>query len=449
MFIPRIFVVVAACVAATVAAAGVASAQVGAGADPPEIRRPFRGLFGGPGLANAKKSLDVTATVFGAYDDNVYADLGGIALSPDVITSGWFGGFETGLAFASRGRRLGFGADLGIGATWYPDQPVAPGYQAAANFTAELRRNLSLSVAETFTYAPNYRLGLFLDPTSPGSFSDPFSGITDEVGIFRESSYRTSTNVSLSRTFRDHSTLAGYYDLTTASYGNEDLNYSSQGVGARYSRQLTRHAGFHLGYSYGVGDYPNNPAYVRRGIHNIDVGADYGRALSISRRTHFSFSTGSALFYANQGILSGEDRRLDYALLGSANLTHEMGRTWTTSVAYQRSVNFHEGFADPFLSQSVSAALQGLISRKLHFGSSVSYSRGLIGAGTTNDYDTAAANAGLQYALSRSLAAYASYNFYRYKFPQGLAVDPRFPPALSRNGVRFGLQTSIPLIRAR
>ena len=117
-----------------------------------------------------------------------------------------------------------------------------------------------------------------------------------------------------------------------------------------------------------------------RGIHNIDIGIDYAKALSVSRRTHFSFTTGSALFYVNQGITNVSDRQLNFALLGTANLTHEMGRTWTSSIAYRRSLDFHEGFADPFLAQSVSADLRGLLSRRLSFASGAWYSSGVIGA---------------------------------------------------------------------
>lgn len=420
-------------------------AQAPTDVQPAEVRRPFRGLFGAPGVPGSLQTLDFTASLYGAYDDDVFADQGSVALPGQARQSGWFSGLESGLNYTRRGRRVGFGADAGIGVAAYPDQPLFVQYRAGANLTAPLGRYTSLSLAESFVYAPQYRLGLFVSPTDSGVFADPFAGVSPDLGIYREHSYRTSTNVGVSRELRDRSSISGYYSLTTATYEAGELNYVNQGVGARYQRQLSRNAGLHVGYGYGAARYPNASFARRRGIHNIDVGVDYGRALSVSRRTQFTFSTGSALFFANQGI--NAERRLDYALLGSANLTHEMGRTWTTGISYQRSLSFHEGFADPFLSQALSASLQGLLSRRLRFASSAAYTRGVVGAGTSNDFTSSSANAGLQYALTRFLAAYVNYLYYQYSFPPGIAVDPRFPRSLDRRGVRIGLTTSIPLIR--
>ncbi|MEO7275063.1 MAG: hypothetical protein ABIX28_04150 [Vicinamibacterales bacterium] len=433
---------------ALVAAPATVWAQAPTEGQPADVRRPFRGLFGMPAVPGSSQALDFTASVYEAYDDDVFADQGPVALSGDLRRSGWFSGFESGLNYVRNGRRVGFGADAGLGVTAYPDEPLFVVYRTGVNLNAPIARNTSLTLAQTFVYAPEYRLGLFISPTS-GGFDDPFANVAPDLGVFRERSYRTGTNVGVSQTFRDRSSLSAFYSLSTATYRSRELNYTNQGVGARYLRQLTRNAGLRLGYIYGGARYPNVPGLDRRGVHTIDVGVDYGRALSVSRRTHFSFSSGTALFYANQGISSGPVRRLEFALVGNAILNHEMGRTWTSSVSYQRSVAFHEGFLEPFISQSVSANLHGMLARRLEFTGSTAYTRGVVGAGTDNDFQSAGANAGLQYALTRYLAAYANYVYYRYNFPPGIAVNARFPRSLARNGVRIGLTTSIPVIRAK
>jgi opacity protein-like surface antigen len=416
---------------------------------PPEVRRPYRGLFGSrpaPGIAQA---LDFTASLYGAYDDNVYADRAGIALTGPLRKSGWFGGLETGLNYTRHTRRLGFGAEGGVGLTTYEDEPLFTTYRAAANFNARVTRYGSFSITQAFVYAPEYRLGLFISPSSVGTFADPFVDLATDYGVFRQNSYRSSTNVGYTQELRQHASLSTFYSLSTANYQANELDYINQSAGARYNYQLTPNAGFHLGYSYGSGRYPNAPRFNLSGIHNIDAGLDYNKALSVSRRTHFSFSTGSALFYANEGATTETGRALNFALLGNANLTHEMGRTWTAALAYQRSVAFHEGFVEPFLAQSVSATLQGLLSRRLRFDALTSYTKGAVSVGTTNDFDSYTASAGLEYGLTRYLAAYTDYLYYQYTIPPELALDPRFPPNLSRNGVRFGIRTSLPVIRAK
>ena len=136
-----------------------------------------------------------------------------------------------------------------------------------------------------------------MSPTDPGAFQDPFSTLTPDVGLFDAQNYRTTTGVGIDYTLNDRSTAEGYYSLQTSSYASSEFDYISQGAGVRYHRGLTRNASLRLGYGFGGARYPNatTSALDRRGVHNIDAGVDYGRALSISRRTHFSFTTGSAL----------------------------------------------------------------------------------------------------------------------------------------------------------
>ena len=439
--------VAAAWIVATLVATGLASAQTGE-VQPADVRRPFRGLFGGPAPSTGQ-TLDLTGSIYGAYDDNLLADQG-VATSSNDQPSGWYAGVEAGLVYAKHRQGYNFGAEGNASINRYPKQDRTLGaYRAAVNFDTELSRRTDLSVGETLVYAPEFRTGLFVSPTDPGAFEDPFQTLDPGLGLFNAQSYRTSTNVGVIHRLRDRSSLTGYYSLDTATYDTREFNYIAQAAGGRYQRGLTRNLSLRLGYSYGGGRYPNATSTVldRRGVHNIDAGVDYGRALSVSRRTHFSFTTGSAFYYI--GAPAGGVETLNYALLGSASLNHEMGRTWTASVAYRRSVDFHEGFAEPFLAQSASANLGGLFSRRLSFRSTVSYTLGEVGSGPSNDFDSTNADAGLQYALTRHLAAYASYVYYRYNVPPGLAIDPRFPTALTRNGVRVGLSTSVALMRPR
>jgi hypothetical protein len=427
------------------AAPAPVSAQV-TGIASPEVRRPYRGLFGAPATAEMRESLDLTGSLYGGYDDNVYAQQGQV-FAPGVRQSGWYQGAQAGLMYAHRWRRVQFCFQGGVGVNRYPSQDqLYTTYQAAASIGAQVARYTQMSVSESFTYSPEFRLALFPSAADPGGFQDPFLIGGPDLGSFRQRSYRTTTSAGLTQRLSDRENLYGYYSLLTASYPSSDFDYTNQGAGARYTRRLTTHAGLRLGYRYGTGGSQNIPGLERRGVHTIDAGVDYSRALSVSRRTNFSFSTGSALFYASDVEIAGR-QGLHYALTGSANLTHEMGRTWTASLAVRRSVDYHEGFADPFIAQSASASLAGMISRRLSSSTSLSYSTGSVGVGAGRNFGSGVFTSGLQYAISRYLAAMADYVYYQYRFDAAVAVDPRFPRSLSRNGLRFGLTTSIPLVR--
>ena len=130
--------VAAAWIVATLVATGVASAQTGE-VQPPEVRRPFRGLFGAPAPSTGQ-TLDLTASIFGAYDDNVLADQG-VATTSNEQQSGWFAGVEAGLVYGRHRQGYNFGAEGNAGVTRYVQQDRTLGvYRAAVNFDSELSR---------------------------------------------------------------------------------------------------------------------------------------------------------------------------------------------------------------------------------------------------------------------------------------------------------------------
>ena len=243
------------------------------------------------------------------------------------------------------------------------------------------------------------------------------------------------------------SSFEAYYSIYRVNYAESEFDYANWTGGARFTTKVTQHLGYHIGYAYSTADYSNEALSNPRGIHNIDAGADYSRALSVSRRTTFSFSTGSAIL-AGQTQFTTNDRNIYYRLTGDASLRHEIGRTWTAVLGYRRGVDWRETFNQPFLSDAVTASVEGLISRRIRFSSSADYTLGSVGfTGPDNGYDSESAQGGLEYALSRHLALFSRYVYYRYHFQSGVVLDPRFLPALDRQGVRVGLSASFPIAR--
>ena len=278
---------------AIVVAPSVVSAQTGGEVQPAEVRRPFRGLFGAPSTPGSRQSLDFTASLYGAYDDDVYADQRGVTVSSSLRKSGTFGGLETGLNYARRGRRIGFGADAALGGRDIPRRAAvrrlpdecqlqraarAPHQSRALGRRSSTRRSSASACSSTDS---NSRL-----------FEDPFGSITPGLGVFREHSYRNDTNVGVTQTFRDESSLSGFYSVATANYESDDLDYINQGAGARYQRRVTRNAGFHAGYTYGRSRYPNmatpepprDPQPRRRARLRAGAVAVAAHALQLSRR---------------------------------------------------------------------------------------------------------------------------------------------------------------------
>jgi hypothetical protein len=68
---------------------------------------------------------------------------------------------------------------------------------------------------------------------------------------------------------------------------------------------------------------------------------------------------------------------------GHANLNHEF-KTWDANVAYTRGIGFIDGFADPFVADSVAAGLTGRLGRRTVLMLSSGYSNGDVGCGGVN-----------------------------------------------------------------
>jgi opacity protein-like surface antigen len=424
---------------------------------PASERRPYRGLFGVPADATIKQSLDLTASVFNAFDDNVFADAVDTTLPANAgqppysgQRNGWYTGMNAGLAYNRPGERVRIGLTGDVGAhRYYERDETAPIYRTAAAIGVRPWSRTSFRVTQSFVYAPDYRLGLFVSPDSPTGPLDPFTTISPDLNIYNLAAYHRATTVGVSQRIGRRASADGWYNLAVVDYVDQPYDYTSRGAGFRYGQQLTRNLSLRFGYSYHDAEYREIDRARPQLLHNIDAGVHYGRALSFSRRTSVSFSTGSALLATGQSTVDRDGEGLRFAVTGGANLTHEMGRTWTAAIAYRRGADFHEGFTEPFLSDGVTASLDGFLSRRLRFRSSVDYSIGTVGIGTDDHFNSGAATAGLELALSRNLALFGRYVYYQYEFDSQLAIDPRFSQSLERQGIRLGLSLFVPLVRER
>ena len=159
----------------------------------------------------------------------------------------------------------------------------------------------------------------------------------------------------------------GAYSSEWSAASRQTLHYGRAGISVGIARGLNARAGY--GYRQGrYGEGPD-PRLVRN--HTIDAGVDFSRSLSFSRRTTFSFSTGST------AIRDGSQTH--FSLTGQAQLNRELGRSWRATVGYSRDVRFIEQFQEVLLSDGVNASVGGLINRRQSFYASAGVSIGNVG----------------------------------------------------------------------
>jgi hypothetical protein len=438
--------------AAALVPAEVSAQLIGSDSPPPEsVRRPYRGLFGGGGDPYASQSLTLAASLFAAYDDNVTSAVtSSDRIDPRLQRSGEYYGANVSLNYflSKTVDRVSFGLASGAAANGYyvdGNRNVEPHLHESGTIGFSLSPRTTLNFQQQVIYSRYYRFQLF--PTALGLDDDGALVGNPDTELFRRTALRYGVGTGLRHRLTPRSALNASYRFGYVDYRDDTLkDFRNHGAAIGYTYQVSSYAAVNMGYGYRTAGSSNVGGRPRE-VHDVNVGMSYGRALSFSRRTSLQFSTGSAIMVSQNLSTAQSDPRARFHLIGHAVLVHELGRTWTARVGYNRGLIFRDGFDEPFDTDAVSAGLGGLVSRRLSVSLRAGWSLASLDQPGQNQHDSFAGSAQATYALSRFLALFANFIYYEYEFGDDIALDPDLPRSLDRKGVRVGLTTSFPLIR--
>lgn len=447
--------------------AGAAFLSMPVYADAQEARpgQAYRGLFG-PNTVTAAEALTVHGAIGAGWDSNLFLAhrdetlLSGTPSVPNAIplSSGTYSSFSGGLGYSRGGDRLRFNALESSSARRYPDYPLLTSHGAAAGLTWNLTKRFSFNSNHSFLYQPwqtfvsfpaLFDLPLRFDQSmAPNQAYASFEGSGRSYAtsssfttqLSRQSSLTASYSYQLS-TFNNSAAFVGplHWDIFAVGYSR----LTSHAGLLRFNHGVTRNLGWHVGYGYSEARYSGDVRRYRGQL--LDAGIDYTRALSITRRTTFSFSTGAAAV-DQPDALNGYRR---YDVTAVANLNREIGRTWNASASYIRSVEYLEAARVPYFYDGFVLQLQGLISRRAGFHSAAGATYGDLGFESTphrrDRFDTEYANVGLVFGISRYLAISTDYVFYMYSLNRFGVSLPGVGPRPHRHDVLVSLSAWAPV----
>jgi hypothetical protein len=412
------------------------------------------GLFGGdkPG----RHKLDLTASAIGANDSDTPTDLIGI-----VPTESQIGGFSTMLLGKAEYRYDGNRVDVGVTGNMsfrhYAEVSEAQttSYNFGAGLSAALSPRTNLYLNQSVAYSPSYLYGLFPSTERPGP--GDVTPIAPDYVVDDNQSYAYTTTVSLKRGLSRRSDLAVGADYSYTNYVNETArlqDLDSTGAHATYSRNVSKNVALSVGYRYRTGTFGYALPEIGLDVgatsteHGVDIGVHYARPLSATRSLSFdaSFGPSSVSLPRVSESLSGNDRLVRGS--GSIALGYQFVQNWQIRGAYSRSLEFIATLGQPVYADGISADVTGLLTSRLEVSASGRYSSGASLLNAQNQLlDSMSASARLQYAVSRSVAAYAEYIYYYYSFNRPVLPAPTLPRQLERNGVRVGLTFWVPAFR--
>jgi hypothetical protein len=417
-------------------------------------------VFGGTGTrADRPGGLDLFGQLFVSYDDDVLADQS--AGGPDRPRSanasegreGLYSGFFLGLQYLRLGESTNVHLETTHSLNYYPDiENLTTSYhQAGATFVQRFGSRYSIRARPFAAYSPHYSMRLFLaplplDPDLTGSLDGAVLAAPDvDSTIIQRESFRYGGNAEFRMLVARHSTLNVGYNYTKTDLSRDPIgSFDVQSIGANLSHRLSESASLRVGYTLDESTYEGSDAPSTR-IQNVNIGIDYRKPLSRSRRSFLRFTTGSIISEQVAGISEPADGRRIQAI-GSASLVHQMGRTWNAQAQYRREVGYLEGFAQPVFSDSANVAVSGLITRRLDLSLNANYITGSSAIRRDSpNFDSYSATARLRRALHRTLAVYVEYLFYHYNFHDVADRPFGLPREFSRNGARVGLSLWLPL----
>jgi len=432
-------------------------------AQTPREGRPYRGLFAAR-VAETEQLLTLSLNAGGGYDDDVLLAQGNQTTpTPGERASSTIGSASAALSYSLSKARSAFSAGYSAGVSFYPQLQKAEGaptYYASQSVNAsgafEITDRTRLSAGAFATFQPFYYLMTFPtmpDPTNPPpSMTDPkipesaipadipaLPKSTDPVLRVLSGNYlNTGFNVSLSHAFTRRLSSSAFYNSSrsgAASYGGP---FIGQSVGASLNMSLGKGLAAHGGYTYGESQYGTSTIQPRYTMHQIDAGIGYDHALSLTRKTRLSFTTGTSIV--------SDQINTHFGLTGRVTLTRELGRTWTALAGYSRDVSFQQVFAAPVISDTFNAGVGGMLNRRLQFQASFGTALGKVGFGSGdtgfNNYYSAA---GLRYGATHSLGLILAYAYSWYHYGTNVILPPGVPSQVGRNTVYGGVTYWVPV----
>jgi hypothetical protein len=255
-----------------------------------------------------------------------------------------------------------------------------------------------------------------------------------------------TTAAGFSRSVGRRSEIQLRYGLDESRQGSR-LERRTFLVGGGLRRGLTRSLDLRLGHNVRWLRSEQESLTPSLISHDLDLGVDFHRALSFSRRSTVAFTSGL-------GAVTAEGTT-QYIAIGSASLQHQLARTWSAAATFGRRMNVIEGIPQPVVGNDISAALDGGIGKRAGVLVRGSLMRGQVGlpapdgTSSTSTISTFTTQARLLFTVWGGWQWYVEHYYYTHDAQNPEILSSGVPSSLARSGVRTGLDLNFPLLRKR
>lgn len=396
--------------------------------------RPSPGVFGGAGQA-PHDTVVATVSAYGAQDGQLSGEPGASNAQTAPIGA-FYSGTDIGISYVPSERgKVTYDLRGTSGLRYYPSLSdwAAATQSLSAGASWLVNQQSTFHVRGGASYFPYFDFSQPVGLTD-GAPAAPQRLPNNQLSTRRVVGYETGFDYTYQPNRRTALTLL--YGLRRTELLDEAQTSLDTTVSAAYSRRLSRASSARVTYAFRDGGYRFGTVENPLRVNDIEFGFDRDWAQSQTRRTSLSLSAGPS-------IVDYQGQR-GYRAFGAVTLSRPFGRSWNMRALYRRGVTFLDGTSQPFLSNTATFGIGGLLTRRLDLSLSAGAVLGDIGfeAGAGTAYDTYTGSARMRYGLTNTFACYAEYLYSYSKYGStGPVAD------LNRRGFRVGLTVYAPLLQ--
>lgn len=406
-------------------------------------------------------SWNLGVSIFGGYNrSNLPQVSSSSGTLTSIIRNGVTGGVNTqlGTGFSSRFGSYGFGG--GTATNYFRSTGrFITSFSGNASQALQIGQRGRLSAGESVMVAPYYALSGFqgLSNFSGTQLTMPLQpAVNQAIGDMRQ--YRYSTALDYSQQFTDRTTMSARYNLDASALVTAAPQFYYHMASAQVAHTLTQSFGVHAGYGYSQLQY--TPLNRKDGFHMIDIGVDVNRGLSITRRAKVGFSTGTTVNRrtpinsnttptGTTGTTTAQPSQLVFNLIGNANLSYDIGRSWGARIQYGRTWQVVDGTYVPYLGDAISGGLSGGLGRNISLGAMGQYMLRMKQKSQTSSQNLSqgqamAFNVFMNLRATTSISGFVNYGYYQQEFDLrqlGLNLPGAFARQSVRGGVSFAFRS--------
>ena len=250
-----------------------------------------------------------SASVATGYDDDVTSPTSGTPSSdPRFRASGTFVMTDLALNYARQSRRINFGGAANVSVRRYQaiEPFTADTYGGSVGMSATIAPRLRLGANASASRSSHYTLTIF--PVFVEDPVIPVAGPSLDYNLGAADLARHQGGVQLNYSPTRRSSVNANYSVAESRSSQQRYDLNTIAWGGGYSNGLTQHATLRLGFRRQQGI---SGEARRVPVDSYDIGVNYSRPLSFSRRTTMRFAAGTSVVGTSDSTYRQGDRTRD------------------------------------------------------------------------------------------------------------------------------------------